>query len=93
MPEKYINAPQGRQSEAISQGTAAPFVGEGLHQLHRDLNVGFYLQGYFPFTTHYEGVNIVNEIKPNERGATRVDDDSNTCWRSAGSMGIHLQHA
>lgn len=32
--------------------------GEGLYQLHRDLGVGFYLQGYFPFVGEAENVDI-----------------------------------
>ncbi|MDH4198110.1 MAG: hypothetical protein OEW05_11915 [Candidatus Aminicenantes bacterium] len=34
------------------------YQGEGLFRLHRDLGVGFYLQGYFPFKTVYDGVEV-----------------------------------
>jgi len=34
------------------------YRGEGEFQFHRDLGVGFYLQGYFPFRPEYEGVRI-----------------------------------
>lgn len=32
---------------------------KGIFKMHRDLGVGFYLQGYFPFKPVYEGVNVV----------------------------------
>jgi Uroporphyrinogen decarboxylase (URO-D) len=34
------------------------YAGDGLFRLHRDLGVGFYLQGYFPFRTIYDGVDV-----------------------------------
>ena len=34
------------------------YAGDGYFKLHRDLGVGFYLQGYFPYDTAYEGVEI-----------------------------------
>jgi hypothetical protein len=43
------------------------FADEGIFQLHRDLRVGFYLQGYFPFRNVYEGV----EIRTHQSGNTR----------------------
>jgi hypothetical protein len=72
MPEKYLRDPSINQQADFNQGLAAPFNGSGLHQLHKDLNVGFYLQGYFPFSTHYDGVKIINDITHNERGTLRV---------------------
>jgi hypothetical protein len=30
------------------------YQGDGIYQHHRDLGVGFYLQGYFPFKTFYD---------------------------------------
>jgi hypothetical protein len=39
----------------------AQYEGNGIYQLHRDLGVGFYLQGYFPFITKTEGVSIRHE--------------------------------
>ena len=34
------------------------YRGDGEFQFHRDLGVGFYLQGYFPFRPEYDGVQI-----------------------------------
>lgn len=45
----------------VSQGLAGTFCEEGLQQMHRDLGVGFYLQGYFPFRTIYEGVECMTD--------------------------------
>lgn len=60
------SSPGGRS--AVSQGLAGSFCEEGLQQMHRDLGVGFYLQGYFPFQTIYEGVEYIAE----DDGSTRV---------------------
>lgn len=50
---------------------AEKYQGDGIYQLHRDLGVGFYLQGYFPFRTSYHGVQVIEE--PVGRGkVTRV---------------------
>jgi hypothetical protein len=38
------------------------YQGHGLFQLHRELGVGFYLQGYFPFDANYENVQLSQEI-------------------------------
>jgi hypothetical protein len=35
------------------------YQGDGIFQMHRDLGVGYYLQGYFPFKPVYNGVNVV----------------------------------
>ena len=37
------------------------YQGDGLYQYHRDLGVGFYLQGYFPFRTVYDGIEVIEE--------------------------------
>jgi len=37
------------------------YQGDGLYQLHRDLGVGFYLQGYLPVRARYEGVRVTEE--------------------------------
>ena len=37
------------------------YKGNGMYKLHRDLGVGFYLQGYFPFKTVYDGLEISEE--------------------------------
>ena len=47
------------------------YKGEGLYQLHRDLGVGFYLQGYFPFKEIHDGVEVLDE-RANGRQVTRV---------------------
>ena len=41
---------------------ASDYQGDGLFQLHRDLGVGFYLQGYFPFREEIAGVDIQREV-------------------------------
>lgn len=61
MPEKYKDDNVNKEQN-ISQGLAAQFNGKGLHMLHEDLGVGFYLQGYFPFIAKYEGVKITEEF-------------------------------
>jgi hypothetical protein len=38
-----------------------PYKGDGIYQLHRDLGLGFYLQGYFPYRTVYDGVQVIEE--------------------------------
>lgn len=37
------------------------YQGDGLYRLHRDLGVGFYLQGYFPFREVYDGIEVIEE--------------------------------
>lgn len=46
---------------ALLRDNALPqkYHGDGIFQLHRDLGVGYYLQGYFPFQPVYDGVNCV----------------------------------
>jgi hypothetical protein len=47
------------------------YQGDGMYQYHRDLGLGFYLQGYFPFKTVYDGVDV--QIEQVGRGqVTRV---------------------
>ena len=70
MPEKYLTDQTPDQRQLLNQGLAAPFNGKGLIDLHRDLNVGFYLQGYFPFDTIYDGVEVGTEIKGTSRITT-----------------------
>ena len=48
------------------------YRGEGIFQLHRDLNVGFYLQGYFPYRSNYEGLQVSEERRGDLR-LTRVN--------------------
>ena len=45
----------------------AKYQEDGIYQLHRDLGIGFYLQGYFPFTEIYEEVKIEQETHGNVR--------------------------
>ncbi|NLG25156.1 MAG: hypothetical protein GX558_07345 [Clostridiales bacterium] len=41
---------------AMDKGVIGPqYAGDGLFRLHRDLGVGFYLQGYFPFREECPG--------------------------------------
>ncbi len=54
MPKQYKREEYSNSEAAITQGLANPFVGKDLHKFHKDLGVGFYLQGYFPFFTHYD---------------------------------------
>ena len=53
MDKKYLDKElyeKGREEYQMSLAAPpAPFIGEGLHLMHHDLGVGFYLQGYFPF--------------------------------------------
>lgn len=37
---------------------ARQYLGDGYFQLNRDLGVGFYLQGYFPFTQHHTNISF-----------------------------------
>ena len=51
--------------------------------LHRDLHVGFYLQGHFPFREHVEGCIVEHQLQGNERRAiyhTPIGD-SEEVWR------------
>lgn len=43
---------------------------DGIFKLHRDLCTGFYLQGYFPFLAHYEGIKVTEEKKGSLRYKT-----------------------
>jgi hypothetical protein len=38
------------------------YAGDGLYRLHRDLGLGFYLQGYFPFEGEAENVDVVRTV-------------------------------
>jgi len=49
---------------------------------HRQLGVGFYLQGYFPFTTHYDRCEV-EEWKEGNRRYTRIGTPHGSvqeCW-------------
>lgn len=51
----------------------AAYDGDGLYRLHRDLGLGFYLQGYFPFAGEAENVDVTREVDGNT---------ITTCWRT-----------
>ncbi len=38
------------------------YAGDGIYRLHRDLGVGFYLQGYFPFAGESENVDVTRTV-------------------------------
>jgi hypothetical protein len=42
------------------------YEGEGIYRLHRDLGLGFYLQGYFPYQGESEHVDVWQGKKGNE---------------------------
>lgn len=53
----------------VQQGRLPPkYQGKGIFQLHRDLGVGFYLQGYWPYQPVYEGVQVQQE----DLGSVRI---------------------
>ena len=54
----------GLKAQGISQDS---YQGSGLFKLHRDLGVGFYLQGYFPFLTLTENIQVTQEQKGHTR--------------------------
>lgn len=62
MPEKYLQADNTLKSAEVNMGLAAPFNSPGLLQMHRDLNVGFYLQGYFPYDVIYDDTVSVETV-------------------------------
>jgi len=52
----------GRQLRLPDFKTSAAYL-----QWHRDLGVGFYLQGYFPFTTHYDACRVSVHYQGNQK--------------------------
>lgn len=52
MPPQYLTE-NTVNAGSINKGLAGAFAEEGLQKLHRDLGVGLYLQGYFPFQEEY----------------------------------------
>jgi len=65
MPEQYLLPELFLKEDAkkINSGYDGTFNETGLQKLHLDLGVGFYLQGYFPFTTTYGGDIKITEEK------------------------------
>lgn len=61
IPEKYLS----KKNEGVYELSE-----EGLQQLHKDLDVGFYLQGCFPFKTIYNGVDYKENIEENKKIVT-----------------------
>lgn len=61
IPEQYRKLGQGEAE--VSSG----LTDQGLQKLHRDLEVGFYLQAYFPFDTIYHNVRIEKTETDKER--------------------------
>jgi hypothetical protein len=55
-----------QSDKRVNEGLTS-FTGEGLQQLHRDLGVGFYLQGYFPCTTKYDGLEVKDQVTDTHR--------------------------
>ena len=56
---------------ALKQGKLdSKYAGDGIFQLHRDLGVGFYLQGYFPFRPVMEGV----ESRRSDSGGEHLEE-------------------
>ena len=54
-------------SSARARGILAEqYQGDGYFRLNRDLGVGFYLQGYYPFNQHNEGVTF-SEVRDGDR--------------------------
>lgn len=41
----------------------ASYANDGIYRLHRDLGLGFYLQGYFPFTGETENVDVKRTVE------------------------------
>ena len=54
----------------ISGQLPTKYLGDGYFQLNRDLGVGFYLQGYFPFTQHNDNVSISEKTMDNQQVRT-----------------------
>ena len=61
MPDRYIDEDYRAADKTESLYLSAFFVGEGLQQLHEDLGVGFYLQGYFPFDTFIDADKTITQ--------------------------------
>jgi len=73
MPEKYLLPEEHAREEAkIGLGIANEFNEKGLQLLHRDVGAGFYLAGYFPWKTEFEGVDIDEEITYQGKDQVRV---------------------
>lgn len=66
IPEQYLKKEPGDIDVANGMTDAC------LQKLHQDLNVGFYLQAYFPFETIYHNVKVESKETETER-ITRIE--------------------
>ena len=64
------------------------YAGDGLYRLHRDLGLGFYLQGYFPFEGEAENVDVVRTVT----GAGISDDSGKHQLRGGGEKAVPQIH-
>lgn len=71
MPEKYLTEAPVKDGPA-NKGLAGRFEEKGLQMLHRDLGVGLYLQGYFPFQEQYNNIEYSYYEDPQEGTRTTV---------------------
>lgn len=53
--------PYALQNKVIDKS----YEGDGIFKLHRDLGLGFYLQGFFPFQEEAENVDVTREVNGN----------------------------
>lgn len=65
IPEKYLKLGNDH-SRALVKGFGRGMADEGIQQFHKDLEAGFYLQGYFPFKTVYH--NVKTEVMETKEG-------------------------
>lgn len=66
MPEKYLQM-DDPDDIVFRTGLTGTFHERGLQMLHRDLGVGMYLQGYFPFREVYRDMEYSQVVDPDTR--------------------------
>ena len=66
MPAKYLTG-KDIATGSVNKGLAGTFAEDDLQMLHRDLGVGLYLQGYFPFIEEYHDLEYSFEEDPVQR--------------------------
>ena len=69
MPAKYLTGTD-IATGSVNKGLAGTFAEDDLQMLHRDLGVGLYLQGYFPFIEEYHDLEYSFEEDTVERVRT-----------------------
>lgn len=69
MPPKYLTG-NDIATGSVNKGLAGTFPEDGLQMLHRDLGVGLYLQGYFPFVEEYHDLEYTFREDPVNRVKT-----------------------